>query len=147
MILTGIMKVSVNNMPLSAAQLERKRQKLCEQERQNEQCRIAMDTIESHIDNNVFTHWKPLYHCQAAYAVFAEREDRTHWYALRSYNTIVCIACYDTDRKRLIVYDLLRWVYGYTATSAQHIAKFRRLLLTIFRDCKTVTNYVMRPID
>ena len=42
-----------------------------------------------------------------------------HYYILRSYNTI--IACINCDG---ICYDFLRKVYGYTATSAQHIAKF-----------------------
>ena len=43
-----------------------------------------------------------------------------NFYFLRSYNTVV--ACIDktTGQK----YDFLRLVYGYTSTSAQHIAKF-----------------------
>lgn len=40
---------------------------------------------------------------------------------LRSYNTIVAFYDYETDT----LYDVLRYVYGYTATSAKHIAKFR----------------------
>lgn len=40
--------------------------------------------------------------------------------ALRSYNTFVAVIDEDGD-----CYDFLRMVYGYTATSAQHIAKFR----------------------
>lgn len=40
---------------------------------------------------------------------------------LQSYNTI--IACYDETSH--ILYDFLRYVYGYTATSAKHISKFR----------------------
>ena len=43
---------------------------------------------------------------------------------LRSYNTIV--AFYDHERDTL--YDVLRYVYGYTATSAKHIAKFRNMM-------------------
>lgn len=39
---------------------------------------------------------------------------------LKSYRTI--IAAIDTETDTL--YDFLRYVYGYTATSAQHIAKF-----------------------
>ena len=39
---------------------------------------------------------------------------------LRSYNTIVAVIDYSDG----ICYDLLRYVYGYTATSAQHISKF-----------------------
>lgn len=41
---------------------------------------------------------------------------------LESYNTIVAIIDTETDT----CYDVLRLVYGYTATSGQHIAKFRR---------------------
>lgn len=46
---------------------------------------------------------------------------RTEGYTvLRSYNTIVaCIG--DLDG---VCYDFLRYVYGYSATSAQHITKF-----------------------
>ena len=39
---------------------------------------------------------------------------------LRSYNTIVAII----DRNTGTCFDVLRYVYGYTATSAQHIRKF-----------------------
>lgn len=44
----------------------------------------------------------------------------TNYYILRSYNTIVAVINRNTDT----LYDVLRIVYGYTATSAQHIAKF-----------------------
>ena len=43
-----------------------------------------------------------------------------NYYLLKSYSTIV--AAIDADGN---VYDFLRYVYGYTATSAQHITKFR----------------------
>lgn len=39
---------------------------------------------------------------------------------LRSYRTL--IAVYDIEEN--IVYDCLRYMYGYTSTSAQHISKF-----------------------
>lgn len=42
------------------------------------------------------------------------------YYVLESYNTI--IAC--IDKESMICYDVLRYVYGYTAKSAQHISKF-----------------------
>ena len=132
-------------MSLSIEQLKKRAEKARLQEWQNEQCLCAVHTIRSHIDYNMWTHWYPLYHCKAAYAVFAEREDKTHWYALRSYKTLVCVAVYDSDRRRLIIYDVLRWTYGYTATSAQHIAKFRRMLLQLLTDCKQCTTYTMRP--
>lgn len=44
--------------------------------------------------------------------------------ALRSYNTIVAFYDHETDT----LYDVLRYVYGYTATSAKHIAKFRNMM-------------------
>ena len=43
-----------------------------------------------------------------------------NWYILRSYNTI--IGCINKETK--IGYDLLRYVYGFTSTSSQHMAKF-----------------------
>ena len=47
--------------------------------------------------------------------------ERGHYIVLQSYNTIVAIIDKDTDT----LYDFLRYVYGYTSTSAQHIAKFK----------------------
>ena len=44
----------------------------------------------------------------------------SNYYILQSYGTkIACI-----DRKTGVLYDALRLAYGYTSTSAQHIAKF-----------------------
>ena len=40
---------------------------------------------------------------------------------LVSYNTMIAII----DNKTDTLYDVLRYVYGYTSTSAHHIAKFR----------------------
>lgn len=48
--------------------------------------------------------------------------ETTNYYFLRSYNTIIACIEKTTDT----CYDVLRMVYGYTSTSAQHIAKFRR---------------------
>lgn len=46
---------------------------------------------------------------------------KTHdYYLLQSYNTIVAAV----DMRDGTKIDFLRWAYGYTATSAQHIAKF-----------------------
>ena len=44
-----------------------------------------------------------------------------NFYLLRSYNTFV--ASYNKETHEFI--DFLRYVYGFTSTSAQHIAKFR----------------------
>ena len=46
--------------------------------------------------------------------------DTPNYYVLKSYHTI--IACINKNTNTL--YDCLRVVYGYTATSAQHISKF-----------------------
>lgn len=46
--------------------------------------------------------------------------ETSRYWILKSYNTIVAVISKDTG----ICYDVLRIVYGYTATSAQHIAKF-----------------------
>lgn len=43
-----------------------------------------------------------------------------NYFILKSYNTIIAVIAKDTDT----LYDVLRYVYGYTATSAQHISKF-----------------------
>lgn len=57
-----------------------------------------------------------LRHCKATYGFTEDNE----FIYLRSYNTIVCII----DRNTGEAVDVLRTEYGYTATSAQHIAKF-----------------------
>ena len=43
-----------------------------------------------------------------------------NYYVLQSYDTIVAFI----DRRTDCLYDVLRLVYGYTSTSAQHIRKF-----------------------
>lgn len=58
-------------------------------------------------------------------------------YYLRSYNTFV--AAVDTNKSLCI--DFLRAVYGYTATSAQHIAKFFNLYAPYYK------NYTRVRID
>lgn len=55
-------------------------------------------------------------HCQASYI------HTRNYTILLSYDTIVCVI----NRNNMIAYDFLRYVYGYTATSAQHITKFIR---------------------
>ena len=55
-----------------------------------------------------------LCHCRA------EVIETPHWYILRSYNTLIAAVHKETATG----YDFLRLVYGYTATSAKHIAKF-----------------------
>ena len=54
-------------------------------------------------------------YCQAWYY------DTPDYMVLRSYNTIIAIF----EKSSNTLYDFLRYVYGYTATSAKHISKFR----------------------
>ena len=56
-----------------------------------------------------------LYTCNASYFY------TPNYIVLRSYRTIVAVI--DTNG---VCYDFLRKVYGYTATTAQHITKFAR---------------------
>lgn len=55
-----------------------------------------------------------LRHCQAY--VY----ETAFYYVLRSYNTAVAVI----SKREMALYDFSRFVYGYTATTAQHIAKF-----------------------
>ena len=45
-----------------------------------------------------------------------------HYYILQSYRTLIAVIDKSTDT----LYDVLRYVYGYTPTSAQHISKFEK---------------------
>lgn len=58
--------------------------------------------------------WKRLRSCQAYVATLGK------YSILKSYDTIIAVIDHNTD----ILYDFLRYVYGYTSTSAQHISKF-----------------------
>lgn len=75
--------------------------------------------------------WNIAYNVFQSNAIIASRKLRScsavvhetdNYYFLQSYNTIVAFIDKTTDT----CYDVLRMVYGYTSTSAQHIAKFRR---------------------
>ena len=71
--------------------------------------------------NNYAMNWRRLRSCSAEVAPIIDCETgELLYYALRSYNTVVAAIDVRTDT----LYDFLRYVYGYTATSAQHIAKF-----------------------
>ena len=64
--------------------------------------------------------WKRLRSCNARVARVEDVEQGKAYWVLVSYSTIVAVI--DTATDSLL--DFLRWSYGYTATSAQHIAKF-----------------------
>ena len=73
--------------------------------------------------------WNIAYNDFQSNAIIASRKLRScsavvhetnNYYFLQSYNTIVAFI----DKSTGTCYDVLRLVYGYTATSAQHISKF-----------------------
>lgn len=63
--------------------------------------------------------WKECARLRSCNAYVYETE---HYYILRSYETFVALIVKDKDT----CIDMLRVVYGFTRTSAQHIAKFRK---------------------
>ena len=71
--------------------------------------------------NNYTGNFTRLRSCSAEVAPIMDAETgELLYYVLRSYRTIVAAIDVRTDT----LYDFLRYVYGYTSTSAQHIAKF-----------------------
>ena len=73
--------------------------------------------------NNYTGNFKRLRSCSAEVAPVIDSETgELLYYVLRSYRTIVAAIDVRTDT----LYDFLRYVYGYTSTSAQHIAKFNQ---------------------
>lgn len=65
--------------------------------------------------------WVQLYHCSAETGAVGD------WILLRSYSSIVAAYNFETDE----LFDFLRLVYGYTATSAKHIAKFHKFIRSV----------------
>lgn len=91
--------------------------KTAEQIRENT---IVLDNFNKALDDlqdYTRTHNVPLKRLRTSSAYVLETEN---YYLLRSYNTIVAVI----DKSTSICYDALRHVYGFTNTSAQHIAKF-----------------------
>ena len=80
----------------------------------NKEVMGAVDRYNAEVKENVLHHGTRLRTCQAM--VY----ETSSFYVLRSYNTVVAII----EKKTDTCYDFLRYVYGYTSTSAQHISKF-----------------------
>ena len=84
----------------------------------------VLEFLESYRNNErhcTYEPSRPLRSCSARVNEITDSETGELLYAvLTSYNTVIAIIDYSTDT----LYDFLRYVYGYTATSAQHIAKF-----------------------
>lgn len=81
------------------------------QERMNERTQLFVEWFNNHVTP---IKAKRLRTCQA---IVLEFED---CYILQSYHTLVAGIMKDTGEE----FDFLRMVYGYTPTSAHHIAKF-----------------------
>lgn len=60
-----------------------------------------------------------------------------HFYILRSYHTFVAVIDKCTDS----LYDFLRLTYGFTPTSAQHIAKFSKEYGRGYWGCEKIYRY------
>ena len=89
----------------------------------NQQVLTALDTFNNANVSIRTDLWKQLRRCSADVAPAVDNETgEVLYYVLRSYSTIVAIIDIKTDT----LYDFLRYVYGYTATSAQHISKFNQ---------------------
>ena len=92
--------------------------------KKSEQAAINAQVLAILTDINRFCvtgDFKRLRYCAADVAPVMDAETgELMYYVLRSYNTVVAAIDVRTDT----LYDFLRYVYGYTATSAQHISKF-----------------------
>lgn len=94
--------------------MTKKEQLAIEQKAVNERCQKYID-LAKNLKWYALDNAKRLYSCKAKYAI--DSEGRI-W--LRSYYTIVAVI------EDGVCYDLLRAVWGYSATSCQHINKFYR---------------------
>lgn len=100
---------------------------MTKKEMQRKENEIVVNWYEWFCDyaaENTPTTTERLRHCQAKILRY-DIYDRYNVFALKSYETIV--AAYVHYGDCTIFIDFLRYVYGYTATSAQHISKFFNL--------------------
>ena len=87
----------------------------------NEQVLNALTEFNSDSVSLCTDHWRQLRKCSASVAPAVDKETgEVVYYVLCSYCTIVAII----DTRTNTLYDFLRYVYGFTSTSAQHISKF-----------------------
>ena len=68
--------------------------------------------------------WLRFRHCTASYQPNRDESRQHELFLLCSYDTIVALVAIDRETNRYTCVDFLRYVYGYTSTSAQHISKF-----------------------
>lgn len=89
----------------------------------NEQVIAFLEAFRNSTHPMTYEESRPLRSCSARVNCMTDTETGEVLYAvLTSYNTVVAIIDYATDT----LYDFLRYVYGYTSTSAQHISKFSK---------------------
>ena len=88
--------------------------------RKNEQLNINTTCIEAwnKAQEQLGTEYN-IYRLRTCSATVLETED---YYFLKSYNTVIAFI----DKESDTLYDILRYVYGYTSTSSQHISKFQK---------------------
>lgn len=90
--------------------------KKSEQEKINNYCMACIDEVNTEIITKGYIgNWKRLRSCTA------EVNETENFFVLRSYNTLVAFI----DKREDTLFDVLRFVYGFTHTSAQHISKFK----------------------
>lgn len=77
--------------------------------------------VEDYFDTYVSEENYHYFPCKQLRSCSAWVYETDNFYLLRSYNTIIASISKQTGE----FVDFLRYVYGYTSTSAQHIAKFR----------------------
>ena len=87
--------------------------------KENDMVLVALNNLDAAMENNGVKDlsdlkFNRLRTCSAKVAMFSD------YIVLVSYHTMVAFI------KDGVLYDVLRYVYGYTSTSAQHIAKFAR---------------------
>lgn len=82
--------------------------------------------IEQYIDElNAEVSVQGLEYCNRLRSCQAYVYKTKHFIILRSYDTIVAAVYKRTPTAAPVFIDFLRLVYGYTSTSAKHIAKFK----------------------
>lgn len=82
--------------------------------------------IEQYIDElNAEISVDGLLYCGRLRSCQARVYTTSHFTVLRSYNTMVAAVYRATPTAAPVFIDFLRCVYGFTSTSAQHIAKFK----------------------
>ena len=104
--------------------------KKLEQEQMNAYVEKSYDVFR---DVEADAHWN--YDVNRLRTCSASVYETPDYIVLRSYNTIVAYINKHTRE----FFDILRLVYGYTATSAQHISKFRNDFRSTFDWSKIYT--------